>query len=58
MQVTYHPHFKKQYKKLRPAQSKRFASTLALFVTQPNHPDLYNHTLTGAWKVHRSISWR
>lgn len=57
MLVTYHPHFKKQYKKLRPAQRKRFADALILFVSQPYHPELYNHPLKGRWKGHRSIAF-
>lgn len=57
MQLTYHPHFKKQYKKLRPAQKKRLAKALALFKNKPYHPDLYNHPLKGEWKGHRSIAF-
>ena len=57
MQLTYHSKFKKQYKKLRPAQRERFAKALALFKAEPYHLDLYNHPLTGAWKGHRSISF-
>ena len=57
MRLTYHSKFKKQYKKLRPAQRDRFAKALILFEVEPNHPDLYNHPLTGEWKGHRSISF-
>ncbi|HEY5153041.1 MAG TPA: type II toxin-antitoxin system mRNA interferase toxin, RelE/StbE family [Candidatus Saccharimonadales bacterium] len=57
MQLTYHSKFKKQYKQLRPAQRKRFAKALVLFKAEPHHPDLYNHSLAGNWKGHRSISF-
>lgn len=35
----------------------RFASTLALFASNPYHPDLYNHPLAGIWTGHRSIAF-
>lgn len=57
MQAVYHSKFKKQYKNLPPAQKKRFAAAISLFMVQPHHPDLYNHPLTGQWKSHRSISF-
>lgn len=57
MQLTYHPSFRKQYKKLRPAQKERFAKALSLFRIEPHHPELYNHPLTGEWKGHRSIAF-
>lgn len=57
MKPAYHRNFKKQYKKLPSAQKKRFAQALALFTTNPYHTDLYNHSLTGQWKGHRSISF-
>ncbi|MEO7364164.1 MAG: type II toxin-antitoxin system mRNA interferase toxin, RelE/StbE family [Candidatus Saccharimonadales bacterium] len=57
MQVTYHPKFKKQYKKLKPTQQERFALALAVFVIEPRHLSLYNHSLTGDWIGHRSISF-
>jgi addiction module RelE/StbE family toxin len=57
MELTYHPKFKKQYKKLQPSQRERFAKALVLFKIQPHHPELYNHALTGRWKGHRSIAF-
>jgi len=57
MELTYHPKFKKQYKKLQPAQRERFARALVLFKIQPNHPEPYNHPLIGQWKGHRSIAF-
>jgi addiction module RelE/StbE family toxin len=57
MQLAYHSNFKKQYKKLKPAQKKRLQEALELFQKQPQHPDLYNHPLTGQWKGYRSIAF-
>lgn len=57
MRPTYHRNFKKQYKKLPPAQTKRFGQALALFITAPHHPNLYNHPLTGEWQGYNSISF-
>lgn len=57
MQLTYHSRFKKQYKKLLPTQKERFAMALALFVSDPYHSGLYNHSLIGEWKGHRSIAF-
>lgn len=57
MELSYHQRFKKQYRKLPPAQKERFAKALSLFKAQPYHPELYNHPLTGEWKGHRSIAF-
>jgi len=57
MKLTYHPKFKKQYAKLKPAQKERFAKALALFKVQPFHPSLYNHPQKAQWKGHRSIAF-
>jgi len=55
--LEYHPKFKKQHKKLPPAQKRRFTAALKLFIIQPNHPVLYHHPLTGKWKGYRSIAF-
>jgi len=57
MRLEYHSKFKKQYKKLKSAQRKRFAEALELFQSEPHHSDLYNHSLIGQWKGFRSISF-
>ena len=57
MHLEYHSKFKKQYKKLKPAQRQRLEMALALFQADPYHLDLYNHPLTGEWKGYRSISF-
>jgi addiction module RelE/StbE family toxin len=54
--------FRRQAKRLKPAQQKRLKQALRLFLREPHHPDLYNHILKGEWKGHRSIAiggdWR
>ncbi len=57
MRLLYHKTFKKQVTKLPPAKAKRLIMALELFVKEPNHPNLYNHPLSGNWKGHRSISF-
>ena len=57
MQVTYHAKFKKQFKKLRPTQKLRFKRALGISMAEPQHPELYNHSLTGEWEGHSSISF-
>ncbi|MBV6492097.1 MAG: hypothetical protein LDLANPLL_00088 [Turneriella sp.] len=57
MIVDFHKTFTKQAKQLKPAQKKRLKEALLLFSSEPHHPNLYNHPLTGEWKNHRSISF-
>lgn len=57
MKVRYHKTFQKQVMKLQPAQRLRLKNALKLFEVKPNHPELYNHALTGQWKGHRSIAF-
>ena len=57
MRVRYHKSFQKQVMKLQPAQTKRLKAAIKLFQTEPNHPSLYNHPLTGEWCDYRSISF-
>lgn len=57
MQIRRHKSFEKDYRKLKPAQRKRIKQAFAIFVTNPMHPDLYNHALTGEWTGYRSISF-
>jgi mRNA-degrading endonuclease YafQ of YafQ-DinJ toxin-antitoxin module len=42
---------------LKPAQKKRLQAALRTFQKDPQHPDLYNHLLTGEWKGYRSIAF-
>jgi addiction module RelE/StbE family toxin len=57
MQLRRHKTFDKQYLSLKPAQKERIKVALQLFVTEPHHPDLYNHPLTGEWAGYRSIAF-
>lgn len=49
--------FTKQIQNLKPAQQKRLRATLSLFRNTPQHPDLYNHSLTGEWAGYRSVAF-
>lgn len=57
MTIRYAKSFAKNYQNLQPAQRKRLKQSIALFQDKPNHPLLYNHSLTGQWRGHRSISF-
>jgi len=57
MIIDFHKSFHKQAEKLKPAQKSRLKATLRLFRVESQHPDLYNHALTGRWQGHRSISF-
>lgn len=57
MRLRRHKSFDRDYQKLRPAQRERLKQALALFVTDPTHPDLYNHPLAGQWVGYRSIAF-
>ena len=57
MKTIFHKQFTKQFVKLPKAQKERFETNIIIFRTEPKHPDLYNHPLTGGWKDHRSISF-
>ena len=57
MIIKLHKDFIKQASNLKPAQKKRLEKAMKLFQKQPNHPDLYNHPLTGEWKGYRSIAF-
>lgn len=57
MNVRYHKAFQKQVMKLQPAQLKRLKEAVKQFQAEPNHPDLYNHALSGEWAGYRSIAF-
>ncbi|OGZ44345.1 MAG: hypothetical protein A3J55_03550 [Candidatus Ryanbacteria bacterium RIFCSPHIGHO2_02_FULL_45_17b] len=56
MKILLHKNFEKQYKKLRPGEKKRFKKQRDLFLQNPHHPLLNNHTLQGLYKGYRSIN--
>lgn len=55
MRVFFHKRFKKQLKKYSflTAQAEE---RIILFITDPFHPILNNHPLTGEWTGYRSIN--
>jgi len=57
MIIDFHKSWSRQAEKLKPAQKKRLKIALLLFQVEPHHPGLYNHSLTGDWSGHRSISF-
>lgn len=57
MRAQYRKSFLKQFAKLQPAQVSRLKAALRLFELEPNHPDLYNHKLTGEWTGFHSIAF-
>ena len=42
---------------MKPAQKERLKLALMLFRQHPQHPDLYNHFLSGEWLGYRSIAF-
>lgn len=57
MTLKFRKDFLKQAAGLKPAQQKRLHEALKLFREQPQHADLYNHSLTGEWAGYRSIAF-
>ncbi len=47
MRVILHKHFERQFKKLTVATQSQFIQRLQLFLTDPKHPLLHVHALTG-----------
>ena len=56
MNVLFHTHFTKAYKKLDQRIQAQFKKRLAVFVQDPFHPLLDNHALHGEWQDFRSIN--
>ena len=48
MEIEFRKEFKKQYKKLPEKVQRKFQERLELFISEPHHPLLHLHTLTGA----------
>ena len=55
MRIVAHREFKKQFKKLRAAEKRRFRERRDLFFENEFHPLLENHPLRGKYKGYRSI---
>lgn len=56
MKIILHRNFKKQYKKLREEEKRRFKKCRDLFLKNPSHPLLNNHALHGEYRSYRSIN--
>ena len=58
VKIDFTKDFKKQFAKLPPKRAAKVKQAIALFVKNPEHPQLRNHGLIGKWKNHRSIRAR
>ena len=56
MIVVTHKTFDKQFKKLPKAQVRQFETRITLFKSNPSHPQLRDHALTGEFRGMRSFS--
>ncbi|PIP73369.1 MAG: hypothetical protein COW88_02000 [Candidatus Lloydbacteria bacterium CG22_combo_CG10-13_8_21_14_all_47_15] len=56
MKILLHKNFKKQYKKLRIGEKRKFKERRDIFLENPLHPLLNNHTLHGEYAGFRSIN--
>lgn len=56
MFVSYTKGFQRAYRKLPTSLRNKFKERRNLFLTEPFHPLLYNHPLTGAYAGCRSIN--
>ncbi|OGL87493.1 hypothetical protein A3I40_02325 [Candidatus Uhrbacteria bacterium RIFCSPLOWO2_02_FULL_48_12] len=56
MNIVLHKDFIKAYKKLRSAQREKFKERRNLFLENPFHPILHNHSLQGRFYGYRSIN--
>ncbi|MBI2627504.1 type II toxin-antitoxin system mRNA interferase toxin, RelE/StbE family [Candidatus Nomurabacteria bacterium] len=56
MQVDFHNHFRKQYKKLSMKIKEKFNERLIVFKNNPFTSELNNHTLHGKYSGCRSIN--
>ncbi len=56
MQVGFRKHFKKQFEKLPKKIQGHFYRKLNIFITNPFHPILNNHKLSGSMKNMWSIN--
>lgn len=56
MRINRTRQFKKQYKKLPAKVQAQFKQKVLVFVSDPYHPSLHNHKLTGQYREYRSIN--
>jgi addiction module RelE/StbE family toxin len=55
MNIAYSRNFIKQAKKLSPQSREKLQERIRMFSTNPLHPALRNHQLSGKYKAYRSI---
>lgn len=56
MKIKYHRRFEKQFKKLNPKLKEKTVKVIELFIINPHHKSLHNHSLEGVLKGKNSIS--
>ena len=56
MNIRFHKHFEKRYKKLRKGEKEKVLTAMAQFGKNPFDPILKNHPLRGAASGKRSFS--
>jgi len=56
MTVQFHRLFKKKFAAFPVSVRRRFYDRLALFLANPHHPTLRNHSLQGRYQGYRSIN--
>jgi len=56
MKIRFHRRFQKAFKKLSPKIQDKFYDRLAIFVENPFHPVLNNHSVDAAYPNWRSIN--
>ena len=56
MKVSFNKNFEKKYIKLRPAEKECFKERRDLFLSDPFHPILNNHALSGKYTGYRNIN--
>jgi addiction module RelE/StbE family toxin len=56
MKVRFHKNITKRYKKLQPAEKKKFDERITLFMENTHNVVLDNHPLRGSFVGYRSIN--
>ncbi len=56
MRILLHRNVKKHYRKLTKSEQRHFKERRNLFLDNPFHPLLNNHTLQGKYQGYRSIN--
>lgn len=56
MNIVLHKSFERKYVKLRMSEKNKYKERRNIFLDDPFHPSLNNHSLEGKYKGYRSIS--